>query len=175
MLIWIILYILLMEYLFDELKQFDLKKINPCDMKIKHYYIGMKNNSIIYFYFMNNDCKLKLHYFNEFYEFVNKTFDELTIITETFFNFCHTLKNTKQRIIDLNNKKYNAINLKFICNTDKTGHSTNIIISLEYKEIINLSYSSYKITKYQNNAKFNKAFMKFIKKSRCSDVICYYY
>lgn len=164
-----------MEYLFDELKQFDLKKINQCDMKIKHYYIGIGNNRIMYFYFINNDYRLNLYYFNEFYEFVNKTFDELTTITETFFNFCHTLKNTKQRIIDLNNKKFNCVVLNFVRNLDNDGHGTNIIISLEYKEIINLSYSSYKITKYQDYTKFNKAFMKFIEKSNYRDEICYYY
>ena len=103
-----------------------------------------------------NNYKLNLHYFNEFYEFVNKTFDELTAITETFLNFCHTLKNTKQRIINLNNKKYNCISLNFVRNLDNTGCGVNIIIALEYKEIINLSYSSYKITKYQNYEKFNK-------------------
>lgn len=144
-------------------------------MKIKHYYIGIKNNSIMYFYFINNDYKLNLHYFNEFYEFVNKTFDELTIMTETFLNFCHTLKNTKQRIIDLNNKKYICVGLNFVRNLDNTGCGVNIIIALEYREIINLSYSSYKITKYQDYTKFNKAFMKFIKKSNYREKICYYY
>lgn len=144
-------------------------------MKIKHYYIGKNNNSIMYFYFINNDYKLNSHYFNEFYKFVNKTFDELTTITETFLNFSHTLKNTKQRIIDLNNKKYNSISLNFVRNLDNTGCGVNIIIALEYKEIINSSYSSYKITKYQNYEKFNKAFMKFIIISNHNEEICYYY
>ena len=60
-------------------------------------------------------------------------------------------------------------------NTDKTGHGANIIIRLEYKEIINLCYLSYKITKNKDYAKFNKDFMKFINKSKYGDQICYYY
>lgn len=166
-----------MEYLFDELKQFDLRKIKPNDMKPNHYYIGLKNYSIIYFYFTSGISNYKLGITNchKIYEFANKTFDELTTITETFLNFCHTLKNTRQKIIDLNNKKYNCVGLKFIHNVDKVGYGVNLEITLEYKEIINLSYSSYKITKYQDYAKFNRAFMKFIKKNNYGEKICYYY
>lgn len=58
---------------------------------------------------------------------------------------------------------------------EKIGYGVNVEIALEYKEIINLSYSSYKITKYQDYTKFNKAFIKFINKSNYGENICYYY
>ena len=177
-----------MEYLFNELKQYDLKEIKTCDLQSGNYYIGLNQHSVVCFYYLHK-CKIKgFNKFNRFYEFGNKTFDILTVITETFFDFCHTLKNTKQRIIDFNDKKYNSIYLKLIRNTDKiedgtkasrmtdkTGLGANIMISLEYKEIINLCYSSYKITKNKDYAKFNKDFMKFINKSKYNEEICYYY
>lgn len=93
-----------MEYIFNELKQFDLIEIKSKDMKSKHmkskhYYIGLKNYSIIYFLHSDQNYNFGILKCHKFYEFANKTFDELTTITETFFNFCNTLKNTKQKIM----------------------------------------------------------------------------
>ena len=81
-----------MEYLFNELKQFDLKPTSASNLEHGNYYIKYDENyNIIAYFYYDDGCIVtkstyKINYpnFNKFYKFGNKTFNTLTIITETF-------------------------------------------------------------------------------------------
>lgn len=167
----------IIETILDELKQYDLKKINLSDVKSTCYYLIYNYDTIRYFYYQRANYPLGFYFPPNaiIYEFTNKSFNNHKVITETFFNFTHNLKNTKQKVSELNKKKFNAIYLKICSNTDQVNFGTDLLIGLSFKELINLNYSSYKITKNKTYSQFNKDFTKFIKKSKFKEQICYYY
>lgn len=172
-----------MEIILDELKQYDLKKINYSELKLHNYYLGYNYQKSIEFfychanYFDNGEINLLWQdEYDEIYEFqyVNTKMKKYSIISDTFYYVCNNLKNNEQSIENFNKLKNKYICMDLFYNWRKKTKNIKIYYSN------NICYDNFiKIIKFKNLTEFNKKNKIFIneieKKNIFFNKIKFYY
>lgn len=172
-----------MEIILNELKQYDLKKINPKEIKVNSNYIGYTiENKIDYFYVDKywfdefEAVNYVIDDYNEVYEFANESFNKYDIVIETFFNFCYNLKILNETNI-LNKVKNDRLYLTLFYNWRKK----NIKISIHFVNANQFVYYTpdENINKYTTIGEFVESVKNFIflieKGKILTNMTSYYY
>lgn len=173
----------MMEIMLDELKQYDLMRINYTELKANNYYLGYNYKKSIELFYCGcdyfDDDSIDLLWSDEYdkiYEFIfiKKITDTITdTIINTFYYVCNNLKKNDQSIemISVYLNKY--ICLK-ITNCRHKKEKTNIVIY--YSNNLHIDFPI-KITEFDNFIELSKKINIFMNKKNniYDNTITFYY
>lgn len=160
-----------MEIILDELKQFDLKKINYIELKVNNYYLGYNYKKSIELFYLDygyfDDGVIDLLWSDEFDEIYEFSFGKniINIILNSFSHVCENLKNNEQTIDIITKKEKKYICLKFSYGLWKKPKTISIYYS-------NDLFMETKIEIFKNFVELNEKiniFINEIKGGKCFD------